>query len=569
MASSSPKHLLVTETGGEEGPTTERSVVNDGGIASREDEAAFGCGHDAVKAGGGGEGECDPSDAILAVAKDDSSINGSGGDGACATPVSKDKASKDNRAKGATANNSVTTTTPVSKTAVGPKARTVKGARPIPSSLLRNTAATAAKVRTTSFTNQTANAAKPPRGNKGTPKLTAPFSTASRKTPVNNVVGSVMRKPLISSAPRNSGGGGRQVSSAVASSAIKIKKVAVSSFIADEPDKTGSGSGSNLPDHHEWDASAIAPRVLQVSSSSSTGDCTITSNKDNCSVLVSSSSELKSGSISSRTLLKSRLPVGIKKGAALSNKILPSSGPLKVVHPTNMLPASSNDSKSHPEVAADFSAEDLKLADDYLISELIKMNAKEALELAREDAEAQVGAIWLALEKLRSQVIKRQDENRLLKQMLEFLNGYGEIKEELENVTDEFPKSHLESLAEALVRCQDHLKVGGVKLDKEKNHETQLCQVLKESTRLGPVVGVKTDSLEMAEMASSVSEAMLDTIKSFERCQMAIQDVNNKKYHVASLSGGGGSAAAATVEEDPEEDLVALVCSNLAMEQSL
>jgi len=263
-------------------------------------------------------------------------------------------------------------------------------------------------------------------------------------------------------------------------------RVAVSSFIAEElkNDECAVRADCVTPDHHDWDASAIAPpsnRILANVINSS-----VSSDPSNSGIGVGSTSNLGNNTTSASTA-------------------------------------------EHED--------DSTLADDYLISCLIESNTLRNLERVTEGCQTQVGEVFAATEKTRSEVIRMRAENRELRSQLEFVKNYRKIRQPLEEIAGNLPEQELGSLLKGLKQCQNHLKVTGLKVGPGSDPTEGLCNVfasLVATTEKGNFAS-DDQTLEMSRRVGEVSAGLSDTVDLFDKCKKGKERVNKSSTHLRAL----------------------------------
>ena len=85
----------------------------------------------------------------------------------------------------------------------------------------------------------------------------------------------------------------------------------------------------------------------------------------------------------------------------------------------------------------------------------------------KADCEAQVGAVFCEVENTRADVIRLRERNAKLKQQLEFIRLYRQVRPALEDFLNEKSgvlADQVTSLLEGLRQCRNHLKVIGLKM---------------------------------------------------------------------------------------------------------
>ena len=114
------------------------------------------------------------------------------------------------------------------------------------------------------------------------------------------------------------------------------------------------------------------------------------------------------------------------------------------------------------------------LYDDYLISELMRMNSKQNYDLTRDQINNEVIEMWSALEMVRVEVISLKEKNEKNKNMIAFYEAATLESPNIEtNITTEFPElcEQMKQLADALEQSTHHLKIMGAKVDLNEDTE--------------------------------------------------------------------------------------------------
>jgi len=369
----------------------------------------------------------------------------------------------------------------------GVRTEVMKKSRQVPQSLLRNTAATAAKSIKTKEELKVGGARGGPVRLFGRRHTVAPAPAPATK-PVSGT------RPLTSTAmkaPRDRTGAPPSTVRRKPQTAVKMPRVAVSSFIAEELKEDGESvrTDCQTPDHQEWDASAIAPPE-------------------------------------NRTLM-----------SVINSSV--ASNPSRSLGQTN--PSLANDSKKAERALLQAQHDkDAELADAYLISALIKTNIKQQLERVSEECDAQVAEVFEASEKSRAEMLRMREENEKMKNQLELISTYEKVRDALDKL--KLPEAELQSLLNGLRQCRNHLKVSGLKLGKNTDGVAEeLCEVLskyKEELSKDPLKSSAEQS-EMSVKIEAISQDLTKICQSYNKCKEGKEEVRKAATHIESLRNPG------------------------------
>ena len=213
------------------------------------------------------------------------------------------------------------------------------------------------------------------------------------------------------------------------------------------------------------------------------------------------------------------------------------------------------------------------LYDDYLVSELMRMNAKQNCERTCEQINTEVLQMWSAIEMLRSEVLSLKETNKTNTKMLEFYETATSESADVEtNIKKDFPETcvYLKKLADALEQSKHHLKVLGAKIDKDDNTELTLLRKLKD-IHIGLSLQVQNNQGTelLKKNATEINELNVDfsnSIVAFDCCKDLLKRLKTTTLHATSLIISKRSMQ----EEAHQNDTDAWRLSNLkcAMEDS-
>ena len=184
------------------------------------------------------------------------------------------------------------------------------------------------------------------------------------------------------------------------------------------------------------------------------------------------------------------------------------------------------------------------LYDDYLISELMKMNAKRNCNITCEQINKEVKEMWTAVEALRGEVMGLHDTNEANKKMLDFYDSAMSESSSVDlHIRKDLPEMSvdLEDLARALEQTRHHLKVLGAKVDQEDDNEEALLRILKEiySSLLASQSKSNGETEVLSNCAAQAHELNMDfdnCIVAFHRCKELLKKLKSATLHATSLA---------------------------------
>ena len=182
------------------------------------------------------------------------------------------------------------------------------------------------------------------------------------------------------------------------------------------------------------------------------------------------------------------------------------------------------------------------LFDDYLISELMRMNSIQNCDSYCHQVNREVIEMWSALEMLRGEVLVAKQRNNEMKTLLEFYEAVTTKCAKFDfNLRSTLPQTaeHLQGLADALEQSRHHLKVIGAEVDPSGNTESMLLQVLNENQKLLADDQNQSDigSLKQsAETITNLNEDLGNSLHTFKRCKQLLGSLKTATYHCTSLT---------------------------------
>ena len=181
------------------------------------------------------------------------------------------------------------------------------------------------------------------------------------------------------------------------------------------------------------------------------------------------------------------------------------------------------------------------LYDDYLVSELMKINAESNCNITCNQINDEVVDMWSSIEMLRSEVLKIQESNELNKSMLEFYNAADSENPTVGTIINNtLPETSriLKELTDAVEQSKHHLKVLGTTIDPNEDTETPLLKVLIEVlTQLSSYYNKKQDN-SYNKTAEQISQLNIDFEKSvlaFDNCKELLNRLRTTTLHSTSL----------------------------------
>ena len=182
------------------------------------------------------------------------------------------------------------------------------------------------------------------------------------------------------------------------------------------------------------------------------------------------------------------------------------------------------------------------LFDDYLISELMRMNSIQNCDFYCQQVNREVVEMWSALEMLRGEVLAAKQKNNEMKTLLEFYEAVTTKCAKFDfNLRNTLPQTaeYLQGLADALEQSRHHLKVLGAEVDPNGNTESMLLQILNENNKLLADDQIKPDigSLKQsAETITNLNEDLGNSLHTFKRCKELLGSLKTATYHSTSLT---------------------------------
>ena len=181
------------------------------------------------------------------------------------------------------------------------------------------------------------------------------------------------------------------------------------------------------------------------------------------------------------------------------------------------------------------------LYDDYLISELMKINAESNCNITCNQINDEVVDMWSSIEMLRSEVLKIQESNELDKSMLNFYNAADSENPTVETIINNtLPETSriIKDLTDAVEQSKHHLKVLGTTIDPNEDTETPLLKVLiGVLTQLSSLFNKKQDN-SYNKTAAQMSQLNIDFEKSvlaFDNCKELLNRLRTTTLHSTSV----------------------------------
>ena len=182
------------------------------------------------------------------------------------------------------------------------------------------------------------------------------------------------------------------------------------------------------------------------------------------------------------------------------------------------------------------------LYDDYLVSELMRMNAKRNCDITCDQINNEVLEMWSAMEMLRGEVLKLKGKNENNNKMLAFYEAATLESPNLENnIKKELPDicEQLKHLAKALEQSRHHLKILGAKVDRNDDTENTLLRILEETLSTLCLGKKSNNNLELLKKnATQISELNINlenSISAFDRCKVLLKKLKSATLHATSL----------------------------------
>ena len=182
------------------------------------------------------------------------------------------------------------------------------------------------------------------------------------------------------------------------------------------------------------------------------------------------------------------------------------------------------------------------LYDDYLISELMRMNAKQDCDITCDQINNEVLEMFSAMEMLRGEVLKLQEKNENNKEMLAFYEAATFESPNIEsNIKKELPDlcKQLKQLAHALEQSRHHLKILGARIDRNDDTENTLLRIIGETLSTICMENKSNNNLELLKKnAIQMSELNIDlenSISAFDRCKDLLKNLKSATLHATSL----------------------------------
>ena len=182
------------------------------------------------------------------------------------------------------------------------------------------------------------------------------------------------------------------------------------------------------------------------------------------------------------------------------------------------------------------------LYDDYLVSELMRMNAERNCSITCKKINDEALNMWSSIEILRGDVLKLQESNELNQNMLEFYNAANSESPIIgTNITKKFPETSkkLKELADALEQSRHHLKVLGATIHPNEDTETPLLNVLSDAlSQLSLLSNTEQDNDAYNNTATQISQLNIDfenSISAFDNCKDLLKRLRTSTLHATSL----------------------------------
>ena len=196
------------------------------------------------------------------------------------------------------------------------------------------------------------------------------------------------------------------------------------------------------------------------------------------------------------------------------------------------------------------------LYDDYLVSELMRMNAENNCNETCKKINDEVLDMWSSIEMLRGEVLKIQETNELSKGMLEFYNAADSESPSISsNIDSKLPETSrkLKELAYALEQSRHHLKVLGATIDPNEDTEVPLLKVLNETLAQLSIEYGERKTFSYGKTASQMSKLNNDlenSISAFDDCKELLKRLKTSTLHAASLM-----LSKQTVEDSKQDEV--------------
>ena len=200
------------------------------------------------------------------------------------------------------------------------------------------------------------------------------------------------------------------------------------------------------------------------------------------------------------------------------------------------------------------------LYDDYLVSELMLMNAKRNCDMTCDQINNEVLEMWSAMEMLRGEVLKLKEKNENNKKMLAFYEAATFESPNIENnIKKKLPDlcEQMKQLAEALEQSRHHLKILGARVDRNDDTENTLLRILGETLSTLCLENKSNNNLDLLKKnATQISELNVDlenSISAFDRCKVLLKSLKSATLHATSLFLSTASHQDETQEYNKEE----------------
>ena len=196
------------------------------------------------------------------------------------------------------------------------------------------------------------------------------------------------------------------------------------------------------------------------------------------------------------------------------------------------------------------------LYDDYLVSELMRMNAENNCNETCKKINDEVLDMWSSIEMLRGEVLKIQETNELSKRMLEFYNAADSESPNISsNIDSKLPETSrkLKELAYALEQSRHHLKVLGATIDPNEDTDIPLLKVLNETLAQLSIEYGERNTFSYGKTASQMSKLNNDlenSISAFDDCKELLKRLKTSTLHAASLM-----LSKQTVEDSKQDEV--------------
>jgi len=181
------------------------------------------------------------------------------------------------------------------------------------------------------------------------------------------------------------------------------------------------------------------------------------------------------------------------------------------------------------------------LYDDYLISELMRMNAENNYSITSEKINNEVLEMWSSIEMLKDEVQEIKEKNISNKSMLEYFDAASSKSFSIvTNLNKNLPEisRKLNDLADALGQSTYYLKVLGVTIEPNEDTATPMLKVLEETLKqlLSKFDQNADDSYD--KTATQFLQLNIDfenSISAFDKCKVLLKRLRTSTLHSTSL----------------------------------